>query len=373
MRCIGLQVFTESIDKNEEEENMMKSSKSMGLWRVALLLALILLLPMTALAAPKVIKLAHGNPGVDILHKDASDEQCFALVFKSEVESLSQGQIQVKIYPANQLGSEEEMLEACRLGSVQIAIPAEGPMGNLFPPIQTTSVPYLMSSYPVAYKVYDGWFGQELNKALIKSKGIRLLATMDNLGGFRNFITDKSVKSASDLKGLKIRVMGVPSHAEMVKLLGASPTPMAYTEVYPAMQQGVIDGLENPPGVVYTQKLWEIADYYVLDRHLFSTDFVVMNERFFQSLSADEKRVVLEAAENAKIVGRASFIARQPAMLEEISRRMTVYVPSQSEMRSFKDAVRKPMEQWLRSNIGAEWFDKILRAVDEAERELYSY
>ncbi len=352
---------------------MMKASNKTGLWRAVIVLAVMLLLPLSAFTAPKVIKLAHGNPGVDLFNKDASDEQCFALVFKSEVESLSQGQIEVKIYPANQLGSEEEMLEACRLGSIQIAIPAEGPMGNLFPPIQTTSVPYLISSYPVAYKVYDGWFGQELNKALIKSKGIRILATMDNLGGFRNFITDKPVKSASDLKGLKIRVMGVPSHAEMVKLLGASPTPMAYTEVYPAMQQGVIDGLENPPGVVYTQKLWEIADYYVLDRHLFSTDFVVMNERFFQSLSADEKRIVLEASENAKIVGRASFISRQPAMLEEIGRRMTVYVPSQREMRSFKDAVRKPMEQWLRSNIGAEWFDKMLRAVDEAEREVYSY
>lgn len=348
-------------------------SKKTVLWRVILTVALIALLPLSASAAPKLIKLGHGNPGVDILHKDASDEQCFALVFKSGVESLSQGQIEVKIYPANQLGSEEEMLEACRLGSIQVAIPSEGPMGNMFPPVQTTSVPYLVSSHPVAYEVYDGWFGKELNEALIKSRGIRILATMDNLGGFRNFITDEPVRSASDLKGLKIRVMGVPSHAEMVKLLGASPTPMAYTEVYPAMQQGVIDGLENPPGVVYTQKLWEIADYYVLDRHLFSTDFVVMNERFFQSLSGDEKRIILEAAANAEIAGRASFISRQPAMLEEIGKRMKVYVPTQAEMRSFKNAVRKPMEDWLRRNIGAEWFDKMLRAVDEAERELYSY
>jgi len=351
---------------------MMKATK-FGQMAIVFTVAFLLLFQPSLSLAKVEIKLAHGNPGVDILDKNASDEQCFALVFKNEVESKSQGQIEVKIPPANQLGSEGEMLEACRLGSIQVAIPAEGPMGNLYPPIQATSIPYLISSYPVAYKVLDGKFGKELNQNLIKEKGLRILATMDNLGGFRNFITKKQVKTAADLKGLKIRVMGVPSHAKMVSYLSASPTPMPYTEVYPAMQQGVIDGLENPLGVVYTQKLWEIAGYYVLDRHLFSTDFVVMNEKFFQGLSEEYKRIILEAAEIAQIAGRASFISRRPKMMEETAQKMEIYVPTQSEMQTFKDAVRKPMEDWLRQNIGAEWFDKIIKAVKEAETELYSY
>ena len=330
-------------------------------------------LPLSVFAAPIEIKLGHGNPGVDILHKDCSDEQSFALVFKNEVEARSQGEIEVKIFPANQLGSEGEMLEACRLGSIQIAIPAEGPLGNMFPPIQSTSIPYLITSYPVAYKVFDGEFGKELNQSLIKTRGLRIIAIMDNLGGFRNFITNKQIKSASDLRGLKIRVMNVPSHIEMIKLLGASPTPMAYTEVYTAMQQRVIDGLENPPGVVSTQKLWEIAGHYVLDRHLFSTDFVIMNEKFFQSLSTDHKKIVLESAAVAQIAGRAAFIIRRPAIMQEIGQRMKIYVPTEAEMMTFKNAVRKPMEEWLRKSIGPEWVNKIVQAVEKAEKEIYSF
>ena len=196
---------------------------------------------------------------------------------------------------------------------------------------------------------------------------------MDNLGGFRNFITNKQIKSASDLRGLKIRVMNVPSHIEMIKLLGASPTPMAYTEVYTAMQQRVIDGLENPPGVVSTQKLWEIAGHYVLDRHLFSTDFVIMNEKFFQSLSTDHKKIVLESAAVAQIAGRAAFIIRRPAIMQEIGQRMKIYVPTEAEMMTFKNAVRKPMEEWLRKSIGPEWVNKIVQAVEKAEKEIYSF
>lgn len=194
--------------------------------------------------------------------------------------------------------------------------------------------------------------------------GLKTLASADN-GGFRNFSNDKKpVHSASDMAGLKIRTMESPIYTKMLESFGASATPMAYSELYSALQTGVVDGQENSPGTTFNGSFYEVNKYYILDGHAISSIFLYMNSSFFNKLPADLQKIVTEAGTTATYAMRGTNCANEALALEALSKNgMEVYSPTAEEKESFKSC-QEPVIQWMKEQIGDDTVDKFMAAVD---------
>ena len=344
---------------------MMKSKiVTCGLIAIAFL-ALMAVVPAGVQAGPTVIKLAHVDPeDVYISKKGAA-----ARVFKDIVEAESSGAIEVQLFPAGQLGGERELIESTKLGTIQMSM-VSGAIAGYFKPAMVLDIPYLFSSAPVAWKVLDGPFGQELGDAILKKTGMRVLAYGET--GFRNFTNSKRpIKSPADLKGLKIRVMETPLYVTMVKSLGAAPTPISWPEVYTSLQQGVVDGQENPVSVILQAKFSEVQKYLTLDGHTYGADFILINDRFYQKLSADQRGIIRRAAIVAGNCGRSIQQLNSAMGVSKLtSQGMVVYSPTPAERAEFKRLTQKPVIDWMKGQVESVWIDKVMSAVKEAESQL---
>ena len=345
---------------------MMMKSKivTCGLIAIAFL-ALMAVVPAGVQAGPTVIKLAHVDPeDVYISKKGAA-----ARVFKDIVEAESSGAIEVQLFPAGQLGGERELIESTKLGTIQMSM-VSGAIAGYFKPAMVLDIPYLFSSAPVAWKVLDGPFGQELGDAILKKTGMRVLAYGET--GFRNFTNSKRpIKSPADLKGLKIRVMETPLYVTMVKSLGAAPTPISWPEVYTSLQQGVVDGQENPVSVILQAKFSEVQKYLTLDGHTYGADFILINDRFYQKLSADQRGIIRRAAIVAGNCGRSIQQLNSAMGVSKLtSQGMVVYSPTPAERAEFKRLTQKPVIDWMKGQVESVWIDKVMSAVKEAESQL---
>jgi TRAP-type transport system periplasmic protein len=310
-----------------------------------------------------------------LAHTDAPDpftakKHAFALMFKDIVEKRTQGQVQIEIYPANQLGGEREIIEAVQIGTLDLALSSDGGLSGFYPPSMVLSMPYLFSSYEEAWKVLDGELGQALTADMVAQAGLRNLGYAQT--GFRHFLNARrEVRSPADMEGLKIRVMESPLYINMVEALGGNPTPVPWPEVYSAAQQGVVDGMELPVGSVVMVKLYEVQSYMILDGHTFSTDFLLINEDLFQSLDRNIQNALLEAGHVGAVAGRAIEALNSALGVEELERQgMTVYSPTADELAQFRELSQAPVLDWLRQELGADsvWVDRVLAAVEEVRR-----
>jgi len=329
-------------------------------------LAMAAAIPTAAVAeAEYVIRFTHGMPEVM-----ESDQHAYAVVFKNIVESESNGEIEVRILGNNAGGAEREQLEKVQAGINQMCNVSEGTQHSFFQPGQALSIPFLFASDSVAWEVMDGDFGQKYNDAFREATGVRILNHSSS--GFRNlFNGERIVQSPADLAGLKIRTMENPVHMAMMEGLGASPTPIAWTEVYTSLAQGVVDGMENPPGLFYLMKFYEHQKYLTMDRHLYSFHTTMINEDFFRSLPEKYQDLVISAARTALTAGRAASIHKEMAAIDQLKAEgIEVYYPTPDEYRQFRDAGRPPAEAYVREQIGDEWVDGLLEAIAAAENKL---
>ncbi len=199
---------------------------------VTVLIGMILLLPGFALAQPKVIKYAHFQPA-----KLDQPKQAAALAFKNYVEANSKGTLRVEVYPASQLGNDSATMEGLRMGTIEMAVVHDGPISAVYKPFMVFAIPYLFDDQTMAWTIVDGPFGQEMAQDMTRRTGIRLLALADN--GIRHFTNNKRpIKSPEDMKGLKMRVMTGPIWTKLVEPLGASPSPVPWTELPAACSRG---------------------------------------------------------------------------------------------------------------------------------------
>ncbi len=314
--------------------------------------------------AEQTIRLGHANPQ----NPQTNTAAAMSSVFKGSLEQASRGDIKVSIFPASQLGREREMMEAVRLGSVHAVIISEGTTVNFFQPMEVLGIPYIFPSIEVAWKVADGPFGQMMFDEFRKATGIRILATAPP-GGFRNFGTNKEIKSAADLKGQRIRTMEHPVHQAMMTALGASPTPVAFSEVYSAVKSGIVDGLELPYAQILNMKLNEVIKNVVADEHLFNQEMLFVNDRWFSSLSPENQKAVLKAGRDAQTAGRGVALVNDyagPEKLRELG--INVYYPTEQEKLSFKELAQPPVLEMMRKRVDPKWVDGLVKAVDEASK-----
>jgi len=313
-------------------------------------------------AAPIEIKVAHADPPDICTSKKAAG----SATFKGLMEAQSGGQVEVKVFPAGQLGGEREIAEGVRLGTIHLGM-LSGPLANFYKEAMVLDIPYLFANYAVAWKVLDGWFGREMAADCLKKTGMRILG-FDQVG-FRNFTNSKRpIKSPADLKGMKIRVMETPVYMALIRAMGATPTPVAWTETYTALQQKVVDGHENPVASVKFAKIYEVQKYYTLDGHTYGVSFMLMNEKFFQSLPKDIQKMVLLNAEAAVTASRGVDTLDSTVGLQFLKEKgMEIYSPTDEEKAQFREATQKPVIEYLEKQVGRTWIDKVLKAVKEAE------
>ena len=223
--------------------------------------------------------------------------------FAKEVEKHTNGRYRIEPFYNASLGSERESIEAVQLGTQALTFSSSGPVPNFVPDAKILDIPFLFRDKAHARAVLDGPIGQEM-LTKFESKGFKALAWGEN--GMRNMTNSKrSINAPEDLKGLKIRTMENPVHVAAYKGLGIVTTPMAMAEVFTALQQGTVDGQENPLSVIMAAKLDQVQKYVSLTGHVYSPAIFLMNKEMFDKLAAADKQVFLDAAKVAVVANRA--------------------------------------------------------------------
>jgi tripartite ATP-independent transporter DctP family solute receptor len=263
---------------------------------IALALAALVAAASLAQAAPEKVNIGV-VVGPNFAHTMA------AMKFKEEVEKNLPGKYEVVVHHSGALGNELQVLQQIQLGTTQMAVTTTGPMESFIPEIKALEMPFLFPSYEAADKVLDGPIGMDLMKRFGKV-GIVGLRFLDN--GFRNVTNSKrAVRTPADLKDLKIRTMESPTHLAIWRAIGANPTPMAWP-IVTQLQQGVIDGQENPIAVISGAKLNEAGQKYLtLTRHVYSALVIVANKAFIDKMPAGDRKVFFDAAKAGSLTGRA--------------------------------------------------------------------
>ena len=296
-----------------------------------------------------------------------SDEHAAAQTFKQIVESKSKGQIEVRVIPNNQIGNEGQGFEQVQNAIIEMDQVSEGTMPRFFKPALLLGLPFLFPSSEVAWDVLDGPFGKEYDEAFRKATGVRILGHGES--GFRSmFNRVREIKSPKDMAGMKIRTMENPAHVAMMKGLGANPTPVSWTEVYSALQSGVVDGMENPPGLFYIMKFYEQQKFLSVVKHLYSVHSIIVNDKFFSGLSREHQDLILEAGRAATLAGRKTAVEAETAAIENLKKRgIQVYFPTEAEYNEFRRLGQPGAEKYVREQAGDRWVDLIKKAVADAE------
>jgi len=349
----------------------MKVFKKLGICLVILTLLISFTPTMSRVTAeqPIVFKLPNTDPPNITIGGQQYPNPYYAAMaqFKDSLERLSNGRIKVELYPSGVLGDVSEELQGLLSGTIQGATPFDGNLTSFYPKIQVFSTPYALDTPTVAYRVWDGSFSQKLFNDMEQTTGFKVLSTFPN-GGFRNFINSKKeIKTASDMRGLKIRVINSPIYIQLVKTLGANPTPIAWLELYNALQTGVVDGAESPPPNMLSISLQQVVKYMTLDRHIFSPGFIITSKKWFDSLPKDLQEDVIEAGKDAQIAGRAQAAFVESKSIQVIGQSgVKVYTPTPQEMQTFREATA-PITEWLKTVIDPSLVNEYLAAVAQAK------
>ena len=270
--------------------------------------------------------------------------QVAAEKFAELVAERTNGEYKIEIYPNGTLGGESEMLDSMSMGMLDMGIITSGPFVNFSEDMGVLDMPFLFASNEEAYKIIDGEIGKEL-LATLEDAGLKGLAYAER--GFRNVTNSvRPVTSAADLAGLKLRVMENEVYTATFKALGVNAVPMAWSEALTAMQQGTIEGEENPINVIYSYGLWDYGQKYVtLDRHSYATAIITMSLDKFNELDEATQQIFVEAAQEAAEYERA-WVADQEADQLETIKSNGVEVVEEPDVDSFREAVQPVYEAY---------------------------
>lgn len=319
-------------------------------------------------AAQTIVKLAHTEAEGDLLK---NPYWAFTEVFSRNVENATNGRYKIQVFPNKQLGDLESLAEQTARGTIQISAGlSAGHLASFFPSIQVLEMPYTFPSTEVGRIVMNGKFGRELSDAVAEKSGIRIVSYLPS--AFRSFTNNKrQVKTPEDMKGLKIRVQSIPIHVEMVKALGASATPIAWAELYSALQTGVVDGQENAPYTMLLANLQQVQKHYTLDKHLLNMPLITMNEKFYKSLSKEDRQAFDAAARDASFALLGIIAAKESQDLKTIAAAgVQIYSPTEAEFQKFVDATREPILAIMKQKVDEKWIKGLLEAIDDAKKGL---
>ncbi len=300
------------------------------------------------------IKIAH------VVAEDVSSHKRF-LKFKELVESKSNGKFNVEIYPNSQMGGEREITESVQMGSIQIASPSVGLLSNFSGALQVFDLPFIFKDSETAYTVLDGPVGSDLLKGL-ESSGFVGLGFGEN--GWRHLTTAKGpITSPDQIQGIKLRTMQVPLHMAFWRQIGVSPTPMAFSEVFTALSQGVVDGQENPLELIYSMKFHEPNKFITTTGHIYDSEVVIANKQFLDSLSPEDQTLIKDSMMEAIKYQRSLNKDLDKTLREKLKAEGATITDLTPEQKNVWVEKVKPIYKEFAQKHGKETIQKVLEAA----------
>jgi TRAP-type C4-dicarboxylate transport system substrate-binding protein len=315
--------------------------------RLAILTIIAALLAAWPGRAETVLYLAHTN------RNDALDAptSVTAVTFKQAVERESRGAIRVEIFPEAQLGGDPSVIKLARAGIIQGGIVAIGGLNGIYPPIAVLNYPFAWSSLAETYQVFDGPFMDALRDDFAARTGLYLAGFADTGGLFLISNSRRAIRSPADMAGLRIRTMGLQSHKDMVKALGAEPVELPWTELPTALKAGVVDGQMNPASLIRVANLDQVQRYLTLTEHLYTPYALVLNGGFLAGLDAEGRRAVTVGAREAILASRQLAQGRGDD-LTRLTATMTVTRLSAAEREAFRRATQPAVAKTIADTLG---------------------
>jgi C4-dicarboxylate-binding protein DctP len=305
--------------------------------------------------APIVIKFSH------VVATDTPKGRA-AERFKDLAEKMTKGRVKVEVYPNSQLYKDKEELEALQLGAVQMLAPSLAKFGPLgVKEFEAFDLPYIFPTKAALYAVTEGPIGKSLMQKL-EPKGITGLAYWDN--GFKVMSANKPLHMPADFRGLKMRIQSSKVLDAQMRALGANPQALAFSEVYQALQTGVVDGTENPPSNMYTQKMHEVQKHVTVSNHGYLGYAVIVNKKFWDGLPADVRGQLQQAMADATKYEKAIAQQDNDMALEAIRKagKTTIYNLNPQEQAAWRKALL-PVQKQMESRVGADLINSINKAT----------
>lgn len=319
--------------------------------RTLISLAACALLPLAAHAQTVKLTLGHGAAPGNPRHEAS-------VKFAESLKAKTNGRIEVQVAPSAQLGDDAAMVTALRTGAIDMSANSQGAVANAVPEFNAYGMPFMFSTPAAAFKLLDGPLGKELGERSAE-KGMVLLGAWDN--GIRHMTNSKRpISKVEDMKGLKMRVPPDATLVDIMKSLGAESQQIRFAELYVALQQGVVDGQENPLVNIHASKIYEVQKHLALTAHQFQMTPLLMSKRTWDKLSDADKRAVQEAANEATALQRKLSQEADDKLLADLkSKGMQVTTPDQA---AFAKATADVDDKWMASNIGA-YVKKVVAAA----------
>ncbi len=309
-------------------------------------------LPVLAQGSRKVLRMSHGNPENDTVHKAA-------LKMADLVRERTSGAIEIKVFANGALASDNAVVSSVRGGTVDIGWTGNPFFTGIAPKLNVLDLPFIFRDRAHVAKVMDGPIGESLRAELLGSNLV-VMSTWEI--GWRN-ITNKrrAINSPDDVKGLKIRTTPNPAHIKAFQLLGASPTPMAFTELYTALEMGAVDGQENPVTLILNARFYEVQKYLSLTQHAFTTAPLVMNKAKFDSMPPNVQKALLDSARESGLLQRKMNVETEASSVVEL-KKSGMQVVEQIDREPFRKIVFEEVKKDFITKYGPELPDKILAA-----------
>lgn len=305
--------------------------------------------------APIIIKFSH------VVAKDTPKGKA-ADKFRELAEAATKGRVKVEVYPNSTLYKDKEELEALQLGAVQMLAPSMAKFGPLgVKEFELFDLPYIFNDKASLNRITNGPIGRDLLKKL-ESKSILGLAYWDN--GFKVMSSNRPMHVPADMKGLKMRIQASKVLDEEMRTLGANPQVMAFSEVYQALQTGVVDGTENPPSNLYTQKMHEVQKHLTVTNHGYIGYAVIVNKKFWDKLPADIRTQLEGAMKEATVYADKIAQEENDKALDAVrkSGKTTIYVPTADEKAEWRKALL-PVQKTMEGRIGKDLIDAVNKTV----------
>ena len=301
------------------------------------------------------IKYGHSQPEDHFSHKALMD-------MKAYVEEKSEGRLKIELYPNGQLGADRQLIESVQMNNVQMCNATTATFASSAKSAGLFDLPFLFANDEEAYKVLDGEVGQYIMDCINKdAEGFKVLTY--GVSGLRHITNNvRPIHTPEDMKGIKLRCMENNVHVDMFKLMGANPTPMAISEVFTALQQGTVDGQENPIANIYGYKFNEVQKYLSLTGHVYQPQLEVISTEFWDNLPEDLQKILMEGEIIRRDHQREYAKAYDEESLEEIKKTTEINELTPEEHKMFQDACA-PIYEKYKDQIGAELVEKVLAAI----------
>ena len=333
---------------------------------LSLILALAMILALTACGSKTDAPSGDGDTQTDtpaekivlkIGHVEAEDRSTHKalLIFKDEIESKTDGRIEVQIFPNAELGGDEELCESVAMGTIQMALPSTSVLTAYNERIGVLDMPYLFTDAQSAFDALDGKLGEQIDEWIAGNGFISLGYVYNGPRCTTNSV--RPIYTPDDLAGLKIRVMNSPVFIRMYEVLGANATPMSFSELFTGLQQHTVDGQENPPTLIYASGFQQVQKYLTIDNHVHNFLPILTNENWVNSLSADDQAILKECCANMVANQRNIELEDNTDIVAKLQEAgMEVNYLTDEQYQSFVDKVQ-PMYDEYKQQWGTEIFD----------------